>query len=200
MSDRKNTIFLSVIGVATLLVAIVGATFAWFSTTVEGEGTEVEVTTVELGTITFNETAAVNLTNAYPGESASRTFTITAPTLEEDSVVNYGVALTVANPELAAAADTLDDSLVHTLTCTPQNGGTGASMSETTVPGTAATHTLATNGVLKSGEVHECVYTITLTETGENQNDLQGLTFAGTLSITGIEDNKYTAGGTQYNG
>ena len=35
-NSKGQTIFLSVIGVATLLVAIIGATFAWFSVEVSG--------------------------------------------------------------------------------------------------------------------------------------------------------------------
>ena len=38
MEEAKGqTIFLSVIGVATLLVAIVGATFAWFNISLSGD-------------------------------------------------------------------------------------------------------------------------------------------------------------------
>ena len=46
MENRKNTILLTVIAVATLLVAVVGATFAYF--TAQGGGiaeTKVNVTT-----------------------------------------------------------------------------------------------------------------------------------------------------------
>ena len=51
MENRKgNDIFLGVVGVATLLVAIVGATFAWFSASVRGENAvNVSSTTLELG-------------------------------------------------------------------------------------------------------------------------------------------------------
>ena len=56
MEDAKGqTIFLSVIGVATLLVAIVGATFAWFNISLTGdeETKNIIVTTASLSSITF---------------------------------------------------------------------------------------------------------------------------------------------------
>ena len=62
--DKKNTMLLTVIAVATLLVAVVGATFAYFSVTVKGdESTSTSVTgsTSEApGTVTF-ATANANL-------------------------------------------------------------------------------------------------------------------------------------------
>ena len=41
--DKKNTILLTVIAVATLLVAVVGATFAYYSVQVTGSASKVNV-------------------------------------------------------------------------------------------------------------------------------------------------------------
>ncbi len=53
--DKKNTMLLTVIAVATLLVAVVGATFAYFSLTVGGDTTTTNatVTTGKVGTVTI---------------------------------------------------------------------------------------------------------------------------------------------------
>ena len=55
--EKKNTMLLTVIAVATLLVAVVGATFAYFSLTVEGgtSTTVVNTQAQELPTITMTE-------------------------------------------------------------------------------------------------------------------------------------------------
>ncbi len=55
--DKKNTMLLTVIAVATLLVAVVGATFAYFSLTVSGEATTTNatVTTSNPGLIALKE-------------------------------------------------------------------------------------------------------------------------------------------------
>jgi predicted ribosomally synthesized peptide with SipW-like signal peptide len=55
--ERKNTVLLTVIAVATLLVAVIGATFAYFTATVSGTAQNtVQVTTSSIDTV--NTTAA----------------------------------------------------------------------------------------------------------------------------------------------
>ena len=55
--EKKNTMLLTVIAVATLLVAVVGATFAYFSLTVSGEATNTtaKVGTSNLGMVTLTD-------------------------------------------------------------------------------------------------------------------------------------------------
>ncbi len=53
--DRKNTLLLTVIAIATLLVAVVGATFAFFTSQVQGKAqTDVSVTTQTVNSSAFN--------------------------------------------------------------------------------------------------------------------------------------------------
>ena len=60
--ERKNTMLLTVIAVATLLVAVVGATFAYFTATSKGENsTEIKVTTDSLNSTTSTATG-INMT------------------------------------------------------------------------------------------------------------------------------------------
>lgn len=63
--DKKNVMLLTVIAVATLLVAVVGATFAYFSLTVTGttDTTAVDISTEAIGTIALtNPTNAMHIT------------------------------------------------------------------------------------------------------------------------------------------
>ncbi len=55
--DKKNVMLLTVIAVATLLVAVVGATFAYFSLTNTNNGgtTTATTTTEQMGTITLSD-------------------------------------------------------------------------------------------------------------------------------------------------
>lgn len=68
--EKKNTVLLTVIAVATLLVAVVGATFAYFTatTTPNGNGGEADVTTTTVGSVDL-KMAPVTITNElkYPG-------------------------------------------------------------------------------------------------------------------------------------
>lgn len=53
--DKKNTLLLTVIAIATLLVAVVGATFAYFSAQVgSGKTTTMNIKTVNEDSVTFN--------------------------------------------------------------------------------------------------------------------------------------------------
>ena len=63
MDNKKNTILLTVIAVATLLVAVVGATFAYF--TAQGaQGTTADVT-VSTGTAASSEFGTIDPLNIY---------------------------------------------------------------------------------------------------------------------------------------
>ena len=64
--NRGTTILLTVIGISTLLVAVVGATFAYFSATVvetdpDKDGQDVVVQAATVGTITFTHGNTIDL-------------------------------------------------------------------------------------------------------------------------------------------
>ena len=61
--DKKNTLLLTIIAVATLLVAVIGATFAYFTATAEAGTHEVQVTTPKAQTASIdNSTSIVSTT------------------------------------------------------------------------------------------------------------------------------------------
>lgn len=74
--EKKNTVLLTVIAVATLLVAVVGATFAYFSATVTEENkTETKLKSAELG-ITFDGTREIVANSIEPGWTDDKEFTV----------------------------------------------------------------------------------------------------------------------------
>ena len=78
--NKGQTIFLSVIGIATLLVAIIGATFAYFTTTM---GNKDAVT----GTVTTATISAVTLSGTtFSGE---KTFTIATQSITGSASAEY---------------------------------------------------------------------------------------------------------------
>lgn len=97
-SNKGQTIFLSVIGIATLLVAIVGATFAWFSTGITGDTGEktATVTTAQVGAITIvNATAGIGATEITPGwVSNGSQVSVTTAGITGDLEVPYSCTLT----------------------------------------------------------------------------------------------------------
>ena len=74
--EKRNTVLLTIIAVATLLVAIVGATFAYFSAQVtETNKTQTKLQSAELG-ITFTGTQEVVANSIEPGWSDTKKFTV----------------------------------------------------------------------------------------------------------------------------
>ena len=70
---KNNTILLTVIAIATLLVVVTGATFAYFAAVVRGNdtATSIQITASETGqTLTLGGGQEVNLTNIYPKGTA----------------------------------------------------------------------------------------------------------------------------------
>ncbi len=104
--ERKNTVLLTVIAVATLLVAVVGATFAYFTATntTEGNGQSANVTTQkELGGTNFKFEGTGQHTSylSYPGGigvlAAKATLTETTEDDEANYKASYGVSIKYTN-------------------------------------------------------------------------------------------------------
>lgn len=71
---KNNTILLTVIAIATLLVVVTGATFAYFAAVVRGNNTasSISITASETGqTLTLGGGEKVELTNIYPKGTAA---------------------------------------------------------------------------------------------------------------------------------
>lgn len=182
-NNRGQSIFLSVVGIATLLVAIVGATFAYFSITVTGNenASSIHVTTAQLGDVTFSGTGAeISVDNAYPGWNDSRQFTISTAA-GSNGTIQYQINFVVDNAQLPTA-DTRSE-FIYSLSGSANTNGTGtvvASLSNQKVPST--TTTIAT-GTIVNQDTHTYTLSFLLKETGSAQNDLQGKTFTGHIQI-----------------
>jgi len=101
MENKKGTtVLLTVIGIATLLVAVVGATFAYFSASVTGTDTDTDVTitSATLGQVTFAEGTAITLGNAdepvYPNAWSSTDFNISSAAASTIKV-DYDISLSI---------------------------------------------------------------------------------------------------------
>ncbi len=173
--NKGQTIFLSVIGIATLLVAIIGATFAYFTTSMGGTQGTVKATTAKLGSSSFTA-ESVSATAVLPGwTSQAKNVTVTLG--ESDVDVSYTCVLTMtANPltdlKLAVAGDNAVAAATKTLA-------------------TGESETKIAEGVLKSGESKTMTYTLTFAETGTVQDSQQGATIDGVVKCS-------TAAGTVY--
>ena len=192
--NKGTTILLTVIGVATLLVAVVGATFAFFTATVSDQNTNqtnVTVTAATLGTITFTHGNTITLNPAYPGATGNVDFTVAADAASTVPV-DYDVYLvTTTNSVASGRSET--NNLVGTLT----GGPTGATINLTNTPLTttnfaASSEVLIGSGTLQPTTTDTWNLAVTLVETGAEQNNDQGRAYTGYLKV--VASTQYTQG------
>ena len=178
-NQKRQSTFLVVVGIATLLVAIVGATFAYFSITVAGNDTasSIRITTQYVGSVTFLDGTDINVTKIYPGWSATKNFVIENKEEEANGEISYAIVLDVTTNTISPFAA---GSFVYTLSGTSDGGGTTINVDETPVP--TADETM-NGGILIGKDTHSYTFSITLEETGSDQNAAQGRDFAGVLQV-----------------
>lgn len=167
--NKGQTIFLSVIGIATLLVAIIGATFAYFTTSMGGTQGTVKATTAKIGAASFTA-QSVSGTAVLPGWT-SEAKTVTVELEPSDYDVKYTCTLNMTENPLTDLTLTV--------------AGTNA---QTTVNGklkTGATNTVIGSGTLAKSATKQTAtmtYTLSFPETGADQGTQQGKTIAGTVT------------------
>ncbi len=165
--NKRQNIFLSVIGVATLLVAIVGATFAYFTINMSGTSANVSASTAKIGAISFTANG-VSATKILPGwTSGAKTVSVTlAPT-------DYSVKYTC---ELNVTSNAITDL---TLAVSGTNALTAANGAVQTGATTIASGTIPASS---TAQTKTMTYTLSFPETGADQNTQQNKSIAATVS------------------
>ena len=177
-SNKGQTIFLSVIGIATLLVAIVGATFAWFSTGITGsQNAETStVTTATVGAITIvNATAGIGENLVKPGwVSDGSQVSVTTAGITGDLEVPYSCKLTGNVPTGTDNTEQFKYCIADT------NSSTGCSW----LPLAGVSDEEVISGTLSSTHTGTTKYLfLTLVEKGEVQTG-QGATITASVTCT----------------
>lgn len=181
-SEKGNIILLTVIAVATLLVAVVGATFAYFSATMNGNESSatIEVTSGTLS-VEYNGNSIINGAEsvAANGIVGKKDFTVTG-FVTGSTNLNYEAKLIVKKNTYA------ENELVYTITSTnvDNNGSTITTTSEPVViPSGASTINLGKGvfaGPITSGAKHS--YTISIQYLNNEGLEATGKTFSAQLS------------------
>lgn len=170
MEDRSKDLSLVIITVLTITMVVVGVTFAYFTTKMNGTNGSVNLSTMKVGDITFD--GGADFTDSIviePGWKETKTFTITTPATDVRSTVYIRFDYT----------NTFQD-LTWSLT------GSGANSEITGVIPTASTSTTVTLVTLtinpsSSAQTFNYSLTVELPDKTTNQDYDQGKTFTGTL-------------------
>ena len=211
--EKKNVVFLTVLAVATLLTAVVGTTFAYFTATVTGNdtATETRITTATLG-VTYSDGSQVTGTNIIPGWSQAKTIKVKNTSNVDltyaimwTNITNSFVEDTKVAAHCSDASITDQASCVSPATWTPavkENNfyyNVVASTENTTTPSAVSTlNTFNSNiampaqgndvaftsgQVIKPGEEHTYVVTMAFNNADYPQDDNQGQTFKSTFQV-----------------
>lgn len=205
MSEGKNnTVMLTIIGIATLLIAVVGATFAYFSATLTGTNNEKEYTvrSATVGT-EFNGGADITATGIYPKEEAWGTKTFSIKTTSTKGVsTKYRIALVIDDNDTTADTTISDgaghikrfqaNALSYTLTASEANAATEGIMPTATETQIAdpSDDIVFGEATIYGNDAVEVTQTYTLSmffkDTGTDQNANQGAQFKAHISISEI--------------
>lgn len=171
MNSYKYKFIICYILICIVVISMMGATYAYFTLKVVGEGSNTALTAFNgVMEITYTDTSNVSLVNAYTGESIIKTFTVENT---GDSTVYYNINLeelvnNFANP----------DDLVYTLS---ETGG-NVDIPKTPVP-TISNTPIASNIRINAGITHSYVMTITFLKTEEDQSNNMNKTFSSRINV-----------------
>ena len=206
MSEGKNnTVMLTIIGIATLLIAVVGATFAYFSAQLTGTDSEREYTvkSATVGT-QFNGGADITATGIYPKEEAWGTKTFSIKTTSTKGVsTKYRISLVIDDNDTTADATISDgaghikrfqaNALSYKLTAEEANAAKEGRMPTATTETKIADPSkdiVFGEATIYGNAPQEVTQTYTLSmffkDTGTDQNANQGAQFKGHIEITEI--------------
>ncbi len=175
--NRKQRIVFSVVGITIVLLTLIGLTYAYYLTRIQGNTNEksIDITSAYLALSYDDGNKEITMNNILPGTTiTSKTFTVT--NVGNATVGNYVVALENVINELKYS-----DDLVYTLKCTSNNAKSPCT-SETTGIYPKSNQVLVHNSIaVKTTHTYEL--TITYKETGVDQSDDMGKNIEGKVQI-----------------
>ena len=173
MKIKKSYLIL----IISVLILLIGVSFAYFSLEITGNDTA-KYNTITTGALklTFTDTNALTLTDALPGDSATKTI----------SVKNTGTIDTSYNIVWKELTNTItNDELVIEATCKRLNSSNTEEGTCESIPQNAvSSNKLKLNIPIEPGITHEYTLKLTFIDTGSVQNYNKNKTFEGKLGIT----------------
>ena len=179
---RKKVIVVSAVGITIVLLTLLGLTYAYFLTRIQGNTNEksISVTTANLELTYADGNGTITSNNIMPGTTLTdKEFTVTNN--GNATVNNYAVYLEELVNEL-----TRPDDMVYTLTCTSsKENKTCKGVSETTFPKLAGI--IVTNSI-DVGETQTYKLTVTYKEMNVDQSDDMNKKVSARVQIYNLQD------------
>ena len=171
MKKKENRILiLSILGTLLLLSIAIAGSYAYFTANVTGnKDTNNVVVTNGVMSLEYKDGDEINLSNAVPGSSVSKTFTV-------KNTGNVSTNYTIYFSELSNKFVDKTD-LVYTLT----SSDGGKNVVQTQVPST--NEAMVSNYAIEAGKTHTYTLTITFLDKDENQDDNQNVSFSTKVTI-----------------
>jgi len=196
-NKNGNTVLLTVIGVATLLVALVGATFAYFTANITTTNQQtVSVSTKTVAALVYNSNGAITLLNTVPGNQATQTFTVTnedtsiAQSYDLDLVVDGNTFVATDGAGQLLVTITGESTTAGTKTTYASNGTTSTSTASNTpsivagwtdrdyTAGKTNKENIVSDQRIEAGEVQTYTVLVKFVELGDSQNTNQSKSFS----------------------
>ena len=169
MKDKK-IIILSIVGVLLLVSIVVATSYAYFVANVSGnKDTNNVVVTNGVMALEYKDGDEINLANAVPGNSVTKTFTVKNT---GNVATNYTIYFSELSNKFVDKTD-----LVYTLT----SSDGGKNVAQTQVP--SKNDAMVSNYAIEAGKTHTYTLTITFLNKDENQNDNMGVSFSTKVTI-----------------
>jgi len=173
--SRKNKIIVSVVGVVIVLLALLGITYAYYLTRIQGNTNtnSISITTANLLLKYDDGSGAIVEENIMPGVTFTKTFSVTNE--GNAKIDNYVVYLEEVVNDLTRTQD-----LTYTLTCDNCSGSEGE------YPKLAGI--IATNSI-EVGETHNYTLTVTYENLPNTDQSIDmGSTIKGYIQIYNLQD------------
>ena len=205
---KNNTVMLTVIGIATLLIAVVGATFAFFSAQLSGTDTEYKVVSATIGT-EFTSGDQVVANGIFPQDAAwvTKVFSIKS-TSSVGVETKYNISLVVDPNDVTqdatisstgVAGGTIKafsaNALSYTLTATESNanaehpGTMPTTTGQVKIADPTQTINLGQAKVYGNGDntvIQQYTLSMFFPRTAEDQNADQGAQFKAHIEISEV--------------
>ena len=167
---NKKILILSTIGSLLLVSIAIASSYAYFVANISGnKDTNNVVVTNGVMALEYKDGDEINLGNAIPGSSVSKTFTVKNT---GNVATNYTIYFSELSNKFVDKTD-----LVYTLT----SSDGGKNVAQTQVPST--NEAMVSNYAIDAGKTHTYTLTITFLNKDENQNDNMGVSFSTKIGI-----------------